>query len=106
MLIIVFTFIAGLNAQDTEENSTPLQEFIKKAQEFVEQNQIEEAIEIYQRIVIAAPEDDKSRLQLATLYTRTNQHEKDAQTYSQLLEAEPENIKYQDELVNQLTSCW
>ena len=96
MLITVGAFVAGLEAQDTEENSTPLQEFVKKAQEFVKQDQIEEAIELYERIVIAAPEDVESRGQLATLYTRTNQHEKAAQTYSELLETDPENIKYQD----------
>ena len=105
MLITVGAFMAGLEAQDPEENNTPLQEFIKKAEEFVEQNQIEEAIEIYQRIVIAAPEDVESRLQLATLYTRTNQYEKAAQTYSELLEANPEKIKYQDELVNSLQAA-
>ena len=105
MLITVGVFMTGLEAQDTENNRAPIQEFINKAEEFVEQNQIEEAIEIYQRIVIAAPEDDESRLQLATLYTRSSQHEKAAQTYSELLEADPENIKYQDELVNSLQSA-
>ncbi len=105
MLITVGIFMASLEAQDPEESSTPLQEFINKAEKFVEQNQIEEAIEIYQRIVIAAPEDDESRLQIATLYTRTNQYEKAAQTYSELLEVDPENIKYQEELVNSLQAA-
>ncbi len=105
MLIIVVPFITELTAQDTEKNRTPLQEFVNRAQEFVKQNKIEEAIEIYERIVIATPEDNESRTQLASLYTRTNQHEKAAQTYSQLLEAEPENIKYQDELVNSLQAA-
>ena len=102
MLITVGAFIAGLEAQDTEENSTPLQEFIKKAQEHVKQNQIEKAIELYERIVIAAPEDDESRAQLAVLYSSTNQYEKAAQTYSKLLESDPENLKYQDGLVYSL----
>ena len=105
MLIIVATFITELKAQDTEENRTPEQEFVKKAQEFVKENKIEEAIEIYERIVIAIPEDHGSRTQLASLYTRTDQHEKAAQIYSQLLEAEPENIKYQDQLVNSLQAA-
>lgn len=105
MLITVGTFVAGLKAQDTEENSTPLQEFVKKAQEFVKQDQIAEAIELYERIVIAAPGDVESRGQLATLYTRTNQHEKAAQTYTELLEDDPENIKYQDQLVNSLQAA-
>ena len=105
MLIIVATFITELKAQDTEKNSTPEQEFVKKAQEFVKENKIEEAIEIYERIVIAIPEDHDSRTQLASLYIRTNQHEKAAQVYSQLLEAKPENIKYQDQLVNSLQAA-
>ncbi len=102
IFITVGAFVADLEAQDTEENSTPLQEFVKKAQDHVKQNQIEEAIELYERIVIAAPEDVESRVQLATLYIRTKQHEKAAQTYTNLLEADPENTKYQDELVNSL----
>ncbi len=105
MLIIVETFITELKAQDTEKNSTPEQEFVKMAQEFVKQDKIEEAIEIYERIVIAIPEDHDSHTQLASLYTRTDQHEKAAQIYSQLLEAEPENIKYQDQLVNSLQAA-
>ena len=105
MLIIVFTFMTKLEAQDTEKNNSAIQEFVKKAQEFVKSNQIEEAIEIYERIVNAAPEDDESRTQLATLYTRTNQHEKAAQTYNKLLETDPENIKYQDQLVNSLQAA-
>lgn len=104
-LITAVTFVAGLEAQDTEKNSAPVQEFVKKAQEHVKQDQIEEAIELYERIVIAAPEDVESREQLATLYTRIKQHEKAAQTYSKLLEDDPENIKYQDELVNSLQAA-
>ena len=102
LLITVVTFMTRLEAQDTENNRAPIQEFVKKAQEHVKQNQIEEAIEIYERIVIAAPENDKSRLQLATLYSRINQHQKAAQTWNKLLEADPENIKYQDGLVYSL----
>ena len=75
------------------------------AQEYVKQNQIEEAIEIYERIVKAVPEDLESQAQLATLYSRINQHEKAAQTWSQLLETDPENIKYQDKLVNSLQAA-
>ena len=105
MFITVFTFMAGLDAQETENNRAPAQEFVKMAQELVEQNQIEKAIELYERIVKGAPEDFESRVQLATLYTRTNQHEKAAQTYSKLLETDPENIKYQDALVNSLQAA-
>ncbi len=105
MLITLGAFIAELDAQDTEVDSALVQEFTEKAQEFVEQEKIEEAIEIYERIVIAAPDDVELRLQLAKLYARIEQHEKVAQTYSKLLEADPEKIEYQDELVNSLQAA-
>ncbi|MCG9127607.1 tetratricopeptide repeat protein [Candidatus Poribacteria bacterium] len=100
--IIMANFITKLVAQDSEENKTPLQEFVDMAQELVKQDKIVEAIEIYERIVIATPEDTESRTQLTKLYTRTNQHEKAAQTYSELLETDPNNIEYQDEYVKSL----
>ena len=105
MLITVGTFMAGLEAQNTEKERAPVQEFVKMAQEFVELNQIEKAIEIYERIVKAVPEDFESRAQLATLYTRANQHEKASQIWSELLETDPENIKYQDKLINSLQAA-
>ena len=105
MLITVGTFMAGLEAQNTEKKRAPVQEFVKMAQEYVKQNKVEEAIEIYERIGKAVPEDLESRAQLATLYSRINQHEKAAQTWSQLLETDPENIKYQDKLVNSLQAA-
>ncbi len=102
--ITVLTFVAQLESEEasTEEKRAAVQEFVKLAQEFVKQNQIEEAIKIYERIVIAAPEDFESLKQLATLYARTNQHEKAAQIWNQLLETDSENIEYQDELVESL----
>ena len=105
MLITVGAFIARLEAQDTENNRAPVQEFVKMAQELVKKNQIEEAIQIYERIVIAAPDDKKSRSELAKLYTRIDQHEKAAQTWNQLLEAEPDTINYKDELVKSLQAA-
>ena len=107
MLISVITFVAQLESQEvsTEEKRVIVQEFVKKAEEFVKKNQIEEAIEIYERIVIAVPEDFESREQLATLYARTNQQEKAAQTWRKLLEAAPENTKYQDALINSLQAA-
>ena len=104
-LITLVFLIAGIAAQDTEENSTPLQEFITAAEQFEELGEIEKAIEIYERIIIAAPDDLDSRVQLATLYARIKQHEKAAQTWEKLLETEPENIKYQDELVDSLQAA-
>ncbi len=105
MLITVGTFMAGLEAQNTEKKRAPVQEFVKMAQEFVKQDKVKEAIEIYERIGKAVPEDLESRAQLATLYSRINQHEEAAQTWSQLLETDPENIKYQDKLVNSLQAA-
>ena len=107
MLISVITFVAQLESQEvsTEEKRVMVQEFVKKAEEFVKKNQIEEAIEIYERIVIAVPEDFESREQLATLYARTNQQEKTSQTWRKLLEAAPENIAYQDALINSLQAA-
>ncbi len=105
MLITAGPFMTELRAQDTEENNTPAQEFIKKAEELVEQNRIEEAIDLYERITKGYPEDSDSHVELAKLYTRTDQHEKAAQTYNQLLEADPDNIKHQDALVNSLQAA-
>ena len=105
MVITAGAFIAGLEAQDTEENNTPIQEFVERAQALVRRMQLEEAIDIYERIVIAAPTDYASLLELAELYSRTNQHEKAAQTYSELLEFDSENITYQDGLVSNLQAA-
>lgn len=107
-MLVFFTvsaFITVLEAQDTEENSSPIQEFIRKAEQHVKLNQIEEAVVLYERIVIAAPDDVDSRLELATLYSRINQHEKAAQTYSKLLETDSENLEYQDALVSSLQAA-
>ena len=68
MLITLGASITELNAQDTETNSTLVQEFVKMAEELVEQEKIEEAIELYERIVKAAPNDFESYIKLATLY--------------------------------------
>ncbi len=99
LLITVGAFVAALEAQDTEENSNVLQGFVIKAHEHIGRGEIEEAIELYKRIVVAAPKDAESQLQLATLYSDTKQYEKAAQVYSKLLEADPNNIEYQDKLV-------
>ena len=102
MLSTAGTFIAELEAQNSEGKRAPIQAFVKMAQEYVKQNKIEEAIEIYERIAKAVPEDFEYRAELAKLYARTNQHEKAAQIWSELLEAEPENTEYQDALLNSL----
>ena len=68
MLITLGAFIAELNAQDTETNRTIVQKFVEMAEELEEQEKIEEAIELYERIVKAAPDDFESYIKLATLY--------------------------------------
>ena len=50
------------------ESRTVVQEFVEMAEELVEQEKIEEAIELYERIVKAAPDDFESYIKLATLY--------------------------------------
>ncbi len=70
MLITLSVFIAELDAQDAETNRALVQEFVKKAEELVEQNKTEEAIELYERIVKAAPDDFESYIKLATLYEK------------------------------------
>ncbi len=70
------------------------------AQEFAQRNQVEKALEIFERISETMPEDLESRAQLATLYSRQNEHDKASETWQTLLESDPENTKYQDGLVN------
>lgn len=105
LLITTNTFITGIEAQETQKDCAPVQEFVKKAQEFVKLNQFEEAIEIYERIVKSAPEDLKSRALLATLYSATDQHEKASEIYRKLLETDPESTKYLDALVDSLQNA-
>ena len=100
LLITTLIFITGIEAQDTQKNSEPVQEFIAAAQKLVELGKIAEAIEIYERIVIAAPDDLESRAQLAKLYAATDQHEKASEIYRKLLETDTENTKYLDALVD------
>ena len=92
-------------AQEIEEDRSPVDEFIRRAEQHVELNQLLQAIEIYERVVLAAPDDTESQLQLAKLYSRTNQHEKAIETYSKLLETDPENSTYQDALLRNLRAA-
>ena len=46
------------------------------AQQYVQQNEIKKAVEIYEQIAEVMPEDLESRAQLAKLYSRQNQHDK------------------------------
>ncbi len=105
VLITLNLFMTRIAAQEIEEDRSPIDEFIRRAEQHVEINQLLQAIEIYERIMKAAPDDTESQLQLATLYSRTNQHEKAIETYSKLLETDPENSTYQDALLRNLRAA-
>lgn len=105
LLITTLIFITGIMAQDTQKNSEPVQEFITAAQKLVELGKIAEAIELYERIVIAAPDDLESRAQLAKLYSATDQHDKASEIYRKLHETDTENTKYLDALVDSLQNA-
>ncbi len=70
------------------------------AQQYVQQNEIKKAIEIYEKIAEVMPEDLESRAQLANLYSRQKKHDKAIEIWVALLDADPENTKYQDGLVD------
>ena len=69
------------------------------AQEHVQQGETRQAIEIYEQVIEKMPEDMESHAQLATLYSRRNQHDKATNIWNTLLETDPENTKYQDGFV-------
>ena len=72
------------------------------AQQYMQQNELSKAVEIYEQIAQVMPEDFESRAQLANIYSRQNKHDKAIGTWQSLLEADPENTKYQDGIVNSL----
>ena len=70
------------------------------AREYMDRGETEKAIEIYEQIVQAMPEDLESRAQLATLYSRQNLHDQAIGMWNALLETDPENTTYQDGLIS------
>ena len=66
----------------------------------MDRGETEQAMEIYEQIVKAMPEDLESRAQLATLYSQQNLHDRAIATWETLLETDSENAKYQDGLIN------
>ncbi|RKU18684.1 hypothetical protein C6503_09105 [Candidatus Poribacteria bacterium] len=70
------------------------------AKEYMDRGEIKQAMEIYEQIIKAVPEDLESRAQLANLYSQQNLHDKAVGTWETLLETDPENAKYQDGLIN------
>jgi tetratricopeptide (TPR) repeat protein len=75
------------------------------AQQYMQRNQLKKAMEIYEQIATAMPEDLESRAQLATIYSRRNMHDKAIDTWKALLEVDSENTKYQDGIVNAYRSA-
>ena len=69
------------------------------AQEYMQRGETKQAIEIYEQVVRAMPEDLESRAELATLYSRRNQHDTAIDIWNALLETDPGNTKYQDGFV-------
>ena len=82
---------------DTRRMNIPLQRSL--AQQHRQQNQIPEAIKIYEQIAKVLPEDLESRSHLAALYSRQNQHDKAITTWKALVEVDPENTKYKDGII-------
>ena len=70
------------------------------AKEYMDRGEAKQAMEIYEQIVKAVPEDLESRAQLASLYSQQNLHDRAIGTWETLLETDPENAKYQDGLIN------
>ena len=70
------------------------------AQQYVQQNEVKKAVEIYEKLAEVMPEDLESRAQLANLYSRQNKHDNAVDTWNALLDVDPENTKYQDGLVD------
>lgn len=88
-----------------KEKQAVFQEFIKMADEFEEQNKINEAIDIYERILKTDSENVELNTKLAALYTRTSQHEQAAEIWNKLLDTDPENPNYHDSLCNSLQAA-
>ncbi len=104
---IVSNYIGQLDADEINDEGLQagFQEFIKMANDYENQNKIDQAIDIYERIIKADPKNQESHSKLASLYTRTNQHEKASQIWDRLLEIDPDKIDYQDNLINSLQAA-
>ena len=83
--------------QKTQEMNIGTQRALAEAS--AQQGETKQAIEIYEQVVKAMPEDLESRAELATLYSRRNQHDEATGIWNTLLETDPGNTKYQDGFV-------
>lgn len=109
-MLVLFTasyYMAQLTADEINDDGKQsiLQEFIKMAEQYENQNKTNEAIEIYERIIKAFPDNRESYTKLASLYTNTNQHEKASIIWDQLLKIDPDNTKYQDSFIQSLQAA-
>ncbi len=69
------------------------------AQAHMQQGETKQAIEIYEQVIKGMPDDLESRAELATLYSRRNQHDTATDIWHALLATDPGNTKYQDGFV-------
>ena len=112
-MIVVLILFAATNSIvqlaadeiNNEGKQAVFQEFVKMAEDFEEKNKIDDAIEIYERIINADPENLKFRTKLAALYTRKAQHENAAEIWNNLLDMDPDNADYQDALCDSLQAA-
>ena len=84
--------------EETEKFDVGMQRTL--AQQYVQQNEVKKAVEIYEKLAEVMPEDLESRAQLANLYSRQKKHDAAVETWKALLDIDPENTKYQDGLVD------
>ena len=84
--------------EETEKFDVGMQRTL--AQQYVQQNQVKKAVDIYEKLAEVMPEDLESRAQLANLYSRQKKHDAAVDTWKALLDEDPENTKYQDGLVD------
>ena len=87
-----------LTPEKTEKFDVGMQRTL--AQQYVQQNEVKKAVDIYEKLAEVMPEDLESRAQLANLYSRQNKHDRAVDTWTALLDEDPENTKYQDGLVD------
>lgn len=111
VVVLLFIFVSiSMNQLFADEvndegNQSVFQEFINMADEFEKQNRINEAIDIYERIIKADSENLESHTKLAALYTRTSQHEHAAEIWNKLLDTDPKNPNYHDSLCDSLQAA-
>lgn len=107
LFIIVSNGMVQLAADEIKDEGKQavFQEFINMADEFEKKNKINEAIDIYERILKTDAENVELNTKLAALYTRTSQHEQAAVIWNKLLDTDPENPNYHDSLCNSLQAA-